>query len=359
MRKVIRFLLTIVGATLGLAITWAIFIMVDFTPSGKLVSVLLYVLAALFGAFILFILSGPLIDLIEIAISKALLRFDDVPTADVIVGTIGLILGLILAFLISRPISDLSIPILGNSIFVLLSFILYITLGILGLRLSLKNKNDIISIFQRNDREKKIKKSFNIKDASAKILDTSVIIDGRILDIINTGFLEGKLIVPEFVLEELQHIADSADDLKRQRGRRGLDIMNEIKNTKKIEVEITDIDYPDVKEVDSKILKLATETGARIFTNDYNLNKVADVQDLSVLNINDLANSLKPVVIPGESMTVEVIKEGKEKNQGIGYLDDGTMIVIENGRRFIGKTINVTVTSVLQTSAGKMIFVRP
>ena len=185
-----------------------------------------------------------------------------------------------------------------------------------------------------------------------------MIIDGRIVDIIETDFIEGELIISEFVLEELQHIADSPDDLKRERGRRGLDIVNAIKKSDKINLKITDQDYPEIKEVDSKLLKLAMDLGAKVFTNDYNLNKVADVQGIPVLNINDLANALKPVVIPGERMRIDVIKEGKGKNQGVGYLDDGTMVVVEDGDKFIDQTINAVVTSVLQTSAGRMIFVR-
>lgn len=357
MRKIFRLILTIIGAFLGLGVVWIIFTFTKNSISEEISPLLFYVIGAVIGTIVMFLVSGKITDKIIKQIDKTEKHFEKVPANEMVTGTVGLILGLLLAFLISRPISDLSIPVLGNSIFVLLSVILYLGLGALGRQIAIKNKDDLIQVFQKN--EKRQRKVFNIKDASAKILDTSVIIDGRILDVIDTGFIEGTLIVPEFVLEELQHIADSADDLKRQRGRRGLDIMNKIKESKDINVEITDIDFPKIKEVDSKLLKLASQTGAKVFTNDYNLNKVADVQDIEVLNINDLANSLKPVVIPGEFMRVEVIKEGKGKNQGIGYLDDGTMIVVENGKKYIGKTINTTVTSVLQTSAGKMIFVKP
>ena len=217
-------------------------------------------------------------------------------------------------------------------------------------------------MFKTSKENKDLKSTFKLdrskNPASPKVLDTSVIIDGRIVDIIETDFIEGELIISEFVLEELQHIADSPDDLKRERGRRGLDIVNAIKKSDKINLKITDQDYPEIKEVDSKLLKLAMDLGAKVFTNDYNLNKVADVQGIPVLNINDLANALKPVVIPGERMRIDVIKEGKGKNQGVGYLDDGTMVVVEDGDKFIDQTINAVVTSVLQTSAGRMIFVR-
>ena len=188
------------------------------------------------------------------------------------------------------------------------------------------------------------------------VLDTSVIIDGRITDLCQTKFIEGRLIIARFVLKELQQIADSADALKRNRGRRGLDILNKIQKNTKIIVKIHDEDFPDITEVDAKLVKLAKVLDAKVFTNDYNLNKVAELEGVAVLNINELANALKPVVLPGEMMEVKIVKEGKEHNQGVAYLDDGTMVVVEEGRNLLGKTIQVTVTSVLQTSAGRMIF---
>jgi uncharacterized protein YacL len=193
---------------------------------------------------------------------------------------------------------------------------------------------------------------------SSKVLDTSVIIDGRISDICKTGFLDGVLIVPHFVLRELQQIADSADSIKRNRGRRGLDILEKIKGVPGITVQVMEKDYPDVREVDLKLIELAKEMGAKIVTNDFNLNKVSQLRGVEVLNINELANALKPVVLPGETMKVFILKEGKEYNQGVAYLDDGTMVVVDNARRMIGKTISTQVTSVLQTTAGKMIFGR-
>jgi uncharacterized protein YacL len=193
---------------------------------------------------------------------------------------------------------------------------------------------------------------------SYKVLDTSVVIDGRIADICKTGFLDGTLVVPHFVLRELQQIADSADSIKRNRGRRGLDILEKIKAVPGLTVQVVEKDYPEVKEVDLKLIELAKELSAKIVTNDFNLNKVSQLRGVDVLNINELANSLKPVVLPGETMKVFILKEGKEYNQGVAYLDDGTMVVVDNARRMIGKTIETQVTSVLQTTAGKMIFGR-
>ena len=191
-----------------------------------------------------------------------------------------------------------------------------------------------------------------------KLLDTSVIIDGRIADLCETGFMEGEFVIPQFILQELQHISDSADSLKRARGRRGLDILNHVQKNDDVVVEIVEDDFPNIKEVDAKLVELGKKLGAKILTNDLNLNKVAELQGVEVLNINELSNALKPVVLPGETMRVFVLKEGKEAGQGVAYLDDGTMIVVDNAKRYIGKNVDVVVTSILQTSAGRMIFTR-
>jgi uncharacterized protein YacL len=193
---------------------------------------------------------------------------------------------------------------------------------------------------------------------SHKILDTSVIIDGRVADLCETGFLDGTFVIPQFVLQELQRIADSSDSLKRARGRRGLDILHRIQKMTDVNVEIVDKDYPNLRGVDAKLVALAKDIDAKVMTNDLNLNKVAELQGVRVLNINDLCNALKPVVLPGEAMRVFVLKEGKESGQGVAYLDDGTMIVVDNARRYIGKNVDVVVTSVLQTTAGRMIFTK-
>lgn len=191
-----------------------------------------------------------------------------------------------------------------------------------------------------------------------KILDTSVIIDGRIADISNTSFIEGPLIVPQFILKELQLVADSSDGIKRQRGRRGLDVLEQLQKSSQVSVVISEIDFPEIVEVDSKLIELAKQLDGKIITNDYNLSKIAQLQGIPILNINELANTLKPVVLPGEEIKVFILKEGKEKDQGVAYLDDGTMVVVDNSRKVIGQTVDVTVTSVLQTTVGKMIFGR-
>ena len=193
---------------------------------------------------------------------------------------------------------------------------------------------------------------------SRKILDTSVIIDGRISDICDTDFIEGDMIVPQFILKELQLVADSADSVKRQRGRRGLDVLDQLQKSSRVSVVITEQDFPEINDVDSKLIELAKHMDAKIITNDFNLNKIAQLQGVAVLNINELANALKPVVLPGEMINVFILKEGKEKDQGVAYLDDGTMVVVDNSRKMIGQNVEITVTSVLQTTVGKMIFGR-
>ncbi|MDK2587212.1 PIN/TRAM domain-containing protein [Romboutsia sedimentorum] len=277
------------------------------------------------------------------------------PQTDILLGSIGLIVGFVIAYLVSGLVN--SVPIVGG----ILSLVTYGFMGYLGIRVALKSKDDLFNLNKlgrlTSMKEKGTKKE--VKAIPPKVLDTSVIIDGRIADICKTGFIEGKLVIPEFVLDELRHIADSSDDLKRVRGRRGLDILNIIKEELQIEVEISKSDFNDIAEVDMKLLKLASVLNGKVVTNDYNLNKVAQVQGVEVLNINELANAVKPVAIPGEEMIVQVVKEGKENSQGIAYLDDGTMIVVDGGRKHMGETIRVLVTSVLQTPAGRMIFGKP
>lgn len=287
-------------------------------------------------------------------------ELEGVPPVDIVFGSIGLILGLIIAYLLSQPILNIQVPFLGSLFGIILAIIIYFAFGSLGLKVGIRSKDDILNLLNRSKGSTKEREKSNKKSTEHwKILDTSVLIDGRIIDIIKADFIEGTLILPIFVLEELQRIADSADNLRRQRGRRGLDILNEIQHQSNVEVLIRNETYDNIKEVDSKILKMAQEFQAKVITNDYNLNKVAEVQGIKVLNINELANAVKPVVIPGEEMTITVIKDGKESNQGLAYLDDGTMIVVEDGKRHIGKTIQIVVTSVIQTAAGKMIFAKP
>jgi uncharacterized protein YacL len=263
---------------------------------------------------------------------------------------IGSILGIVGALLISLVLAHTDYP--TNSLSFINIFILFL-MTYVGLVVG-ANKGDYLNLSALGGifgGERPAKKVY-------KILDTSVIIDGRIADICETGFLDGILVIPHFVLRELQQVADSADTLKRNRGRRGLDILQRIQKMAGITVQFVENDYPQIREVDMKLIELAKEFDAKIVTNDFNLNKVAQLRGVEVLNINELANALKPVYLPGETMKVFILKEGKEFNQGIAYLDDGTMVVVDNARKMIGKTIDSSVTSVLQTTAGKMIFGR-
>lgn len=279
-------------------------------------------------------------------------RLNRMSIQEIIGGVIGLISGLIIASLLGSAISWL--PWVGGIIKVIVTLVL----GYLGITVGMKRKEELLGVWPRFGKDKPTKTE-NKQHPLYKILDTSVIIDGRISDICKSGFIEGTLIIPGFVLEELRHIADSSDLLKRNRGRRGLDILNKIRKELDVMVEIYEKDFEDIAEVDSKLVKLAQVLDGVVITNDYNLNKVAELQGVKVLNINELANAVKPVVLPGEEMTVQVIKDGKEAGQGVAYLDDGTMIVVDGGKKFVGLTIDVVVTSVLQTAAGRMIFARP
>jgi uncharacterized protein YacL len=314
-------------------------------------------LGGIFGGIILFLVTFWLSNHVVNWIRWSEERLIKIPADDGLFGALGLIFGLIVAFLIQQPLSQLPIP--GASS--VLPFILSGLLGYLGFRVGYKKRDELISVFRMGRQSKDGRNKKEVRDTyEHKILDTSVIIDGRIADICKTGFLEGTLVIPSFVLEELQHIADSSDVLKRNRGRRGLDILNKIqKELNNVKVMIYEGDFEEVVEVDSKLVKLAKVLTGKVVTNDFNLNKVCELQGVLVLNINDLANAVKPVVLPGEEINVQVIKDGKEHRQGIAYLDDGTMIVIEDGQDYIGDHIDVLVTSVLQTSAGRMIFAKP
>ncbi len=264
---------------------------------------------------------------------------------------IGSILGIFGAFLFSAVLRS-SIP--AGSVQELLQIVVLLFMSYIGLVVG-ANKGDLLNLAALGD-------LFNSESGggggSLKILDTSAVIDGRIADMADTGFLEGTLAIPEFVLHELQMVADSSDGSKRQRGRRGLDILQRMQGNAQLTIQIVEEDFPQIKEVDLKLIELAKKMRGKIVTNDFNLNKVAHLHKVPVLNINDLANSLRPVVLPGERMHIVILKEGKEYNQGVGYLDDGTMVVVDNARRLIGRAIEITVTSVLQTASGKMIFGR-
>ncbi|KAF1083777.1 putative PIN and TRAM-domain containing protein precursor [Sporotomaculum syntrophicum] len=279
------------------------------------------------------------------------------PVQDLVMGSVGLIIGLIIANLLGSVFSFMGFP--GEIIWIAITLLL----GYLGMTISVKKREEIMSFFSNIPRlgGSKEKAAMEAKHAEMqKILDTSVIIDGRIADLSASGFIEGTLVVPGFVLEELRHIADSSDLLKRNRGRRGLDILNELRKDSTVKVVIYDNNkgIDDALEVDTKLVKLAQKLGAKIMTNDFNLNKVAELHGVKVLNINELANAVKPIVLPGEEMVVQVVKEGKESGQGVAYLDDGTMIVVDGGKLYMHQTITVLVTSVLQTAAGRMIFAK-
>lgn len=274
-------------------------------------------------------------------------RIRSVSARQVASGVLGGVLGLALAWLAGVPLDKIPMAANTQAFWQSLVFLLFVYLGLmLGFQKSeWLDPLAVVAYFRGVPAQKNV-----------KVLDTSVIIDGRIADLCETGFLDGRLVIPQFVLKELQQVADSADSLKRNRGRRGLDILQKVRKMSGIDVEIADKDYPEVREVDLKIIELAQELDGKIVTNDFNLNKVAQVRGVQVLNINELANALKPVVLPGEFMRVFILKEGKEYNQGVAYLDDGTMVVVDNARKLLGKNVDVTVTSVLQTTAGKMIF---
>ncbi|MEK9200102.1 PIN/TRAM domain-containing protein [Ureibacillus sp. 179-F W5.1 NHS] len=358
LKRVIQIAFLLIGGALGFVFLPPLYEFINLSSNPWLnnpyVSILL-------GAILLFLLSFSLSDYFVKLIEWMENVLFKIPAADLLFGTFGLIVGLIVAFLVGFAIERIQIPIITEIIPILLSIIL----GYLGFRVGFTKRDELSQMFTKSSslpRKKQLDVStlqVNEVKTNYKLLDTSVIIDGRIADISSTGFIEGVLIVPQFVLTELQHIADSSDTLKRTRGRRGLDILKKLQDERATTVQISEEDFEDVQEVDLKLVRLAKKMGAQILTNDFNLNKVCELHHVEVLNINDLANAVKPVVIPGEEMQVVVIKDGKEHNQGVAYLDDGTMIVVEGGRSYIGQSITVTVTSVLQTSAGRMIFAKP
>lgn len=355
LRKVVQLSFLLIGGTLGVIFLPELFDKLSFFSHPLINNP--YV-AAIMGALLLFVicnlfLTTPIVNLIKWMEERLL----GIPVVDLLFGTVGLIVGLSLAFLVSYWFRSSEIPFISS----VLPTILFVLLGYLGFQVGVKKREEMIQSVQlaktSTPKKKEVEEGETDKRVY-KILDTSVIIDGRIADIAATGFLEGVLVVSQFVLTELQHIADSSDTLKRTKGRRGLDVLKKLQEDDGPKVFITDVDFPEVGEVDLKLVHLAKQMGGFVVTNDFNLNKVADLHGVSVLNINDLANAVKPVVIPGEEMHVVIIKDGKEHNQGVAYLDDGTMIVVEEGRNRIGQATDVVVTSVLQTSAGRMIFAK-
>jgi uncharacterized protein YacL len=339
----------------GLGFYW-VFVLSDSTLG---LTILYASLGALAGAAIGWVLTPFLTTKPARLIRNRLIK---VPAQTLAAGLIGLVIGLVIAALISIPLSSLPgpfgniLPILG----LLLSVYVFVALFV-------SRQNEIFDVF-RPRKTSRITGSVDVDHehqitgiASTNriiLLDTSVIIDGRIADIARTGFLVGTLLIPRFVLDELQHVADSPDGLRRQRGPRGMDVLSQLQKDSKSPIQISDLDVEGVREVDSKLVTLAQQLKAMILTNDYNLNRVAELQGVTVLNINDLANAVKTVLLPGETLTVILIQEGREAGQGIAYLDDGTMVVVEDGRERIGSEVNVTVSKILQTSAGRMVFAR-
>lgn len=351
LKRIVQACFLIIGITLGIFLIPELLILIRLEDIPLINNP--YV-SAILGAIIFYLITFWAVDHVVNFIKWTEESIVRVPITDIIFGSLGLIFGLVVAFLIGYALNTIEFPIFNT----VAPIVLTLLFGYLGFQIGFKKRDELLTLF--TSKKKKVNEDeVEIEANKLKILDTSVIIDGRVADICQTGFLEGTIVIPRFVLEELQHIADSSDVLKRNRGRRGLDILNRIQKELSMKVEIYEGNFEEIQEVDSKLVKLAKISNGVVVTNDFNLNKVCELQKVAVLNINDLANAVKPVVLPGEEMKVQVIKDGKEQNQGIAYLDDGTMIVVEEGRNYIGKHIDVVVTSVLQTSAGRMIFAKP
>lgn len=360
LKNILRGLFTLIGLAVGflaaqtLLKIHAVVSFFNINASKFNLGILIYyILIILLVGLIFFLLAPTLNRLVTKGILLMEKRFQDVSAIEIVYGTVGGLIGLIISVLIISIIGRV------NWIGIMIEVIASILMAFFGADIATKKREELSEFFIS------LKKGTTVKDKKAKnkgipkVLDTSVIIDGRIFDICQTGFIEGTLVIPTFVLQELRHIADSSDSLKRNRGRRGLDVLNKIQNELNFDVTIYEKDFPDIAEVDAKLVKLAQVLNGKVITNDYNLNKVAQFQKVPVLNINELANAVKPVVLPGEEMRIQIVKDGKENGQGIAYLDDGTMIVVEGGRKHIGDVVDVLVTSVLQTAAGRMIFAKP
>lgn len=357
LKRIIRLIYVIVGATIGfyyLPLFWDLI-------NLHLGNALLVFIDIILGALVFFIISLPLAKptaQLVVRIEKSLTKLSPVY---LFFGTLLTIIGLILAVLVSIPLWRTSIPVVNN----VLPILLMIAFSYFGYRIGTTRLDDWKNLIANGRRGRSKNPNTEVIDQQDenyhhyKILDTNILIDGRIYDLVKTGFLEGTLLVPNFVLYELQYIADSGESIKRVRGRRGLDILNKLRKEKIVPIEMYDGDFEDIPEVDSKLIALAKKVNGVIVTNDYNLNKVIQFQNVQVLNINNLAKSLRPRVIPGEKLNVVVVKNGTERQQGVAYLDDGTMVVVEDGRFFMNQRIEVEVTSALQTDAGRMIFARP
>ncbi len=359
MRKVLRIIIALVGIGFGCGIVaW---VLLSFKYPGyeyalryttiPAVMAALYVIVGILFGIIFFILSPKIIDGIRGFFQRVEHRLTEMPALDILFGVIGIMIGMVFAFLLSLIIRTIDVPVLPEVI----TLLLFLICGYYGGHIGITRRAELMDGYARRGH---LTKGIAAGSARPKVLDTSVIIDGRIYDICKTGFLEGKIIVPAFVLKELRHIADSSDAMKRARGRRGLDILHSMQRELDQRVAVEEKDYDDVDEVDLKLLRLATDIGGILVTNDYNLNKVAAVQNMPVLNINDLANAVRSVLLPGEELPLLIAKEGKEAGQGVGYLPDGTMVIVESARKHIGETLDIVVTSALQTSAGRLVFAK-
>lgn len=356
-KRIITVLMVLAGASIGvslLPLLWEAIGQSDISWLNNTVT------NSVIGAIIFYLFSLLVAKYISAGIEKIEKKLSEFSLTYLLFGAIGTIIGLMIGLIVSIPFYNWQIPFVNSIAPILIMFLL----GYLGFQIGTTRIEEWKKVFsskkksEQNEQQlldRKVEDHFH----KYKILDTSVIIDGRIYDIAKTGFLEGVILIPNFVLYELQYIADSGDSLKRVRGRRGLDILNSLQKEEGITVEMYDGDFEDISEVDSKLLKLAKLLDGVVVTNDYNLNKVAEFQNVPILNINALANAVKPVVIPGEAMEVLLVKAGTERQQGVAYLDDGTMVVVEDGQHYMNERIKVIVTSALQTAAGRMIFAKP
>lgn len=358
-KRIIRALLVLAGASLGISLLPAAWKALGYETNNWLNNA---VTNSLLGALIFFLLSLLIVNYLSAGLKKLEKAMSELSLSYILFGSIGSIIGLLIGVIISIPFFAWNLPFVNSVVPV----VLMLLFGYLGFQIGTTRVEEWMKVFSSKNKKQEQQNEQKVLDRKVddyfhkyKILDTSVIIDGRIYDIAKTGFLEGTILIPNFVLYELQYIADSGDNLKRVRGRRGLDILNALQKEEGISVEMYEGDFEDIAEVDSKLLKLAKLLDGVVVTNDYNLNKVAEFQNVPVLNINALANAVKPVVIPGETMEVVVVKAGTERQQGVAYLDDGTMIVVEDGQHYMNEKLTVVVTSALQTAAGRMIFARP
>jgi len=381
MERIMRLLIILSGVGIGLGSASLLFPLLERfnfrMTSYVYFSFLFYAMLSALGGILFFFASNTIIKRTMKLVAAAVRRWEHMPLYQLTLTAIGLFLGLAIAALLAQLVLSTGTSLITLSV----SALIYLVLGTIGaqmgyrryreggqisrrMRRRLQNAEegktmpDNVSLFFTEDEYMDGQEGRPTPGVAKKFLDTSVIIDGRILDIVKTGFLEGELVIPQFVLAELRHIADSGDNLRRARGRRGLDVLSNLQKEQKYSIIVDDTDYEDIAEVDVKLLRLCRDQDGAVVTNDYNLNKVAYVTGIKVLNINDLANAVKPMLMSGEELTVQIVREGKEPGQGVAYLDDGTMIVVENGRRVLGESVAVVVTTVLQTSAGRMIFTK-